>query len=144
MSAGWNAEAVEPNAYHKTEDLNDDDASLFGTGPVSWWSWIDGLRDVKAMREHKVDIKVSTIIESEAKIVKQVSSGRPAGMTRVRVEPRAAALTPNTAANTSDETSWDRAEARSWAGGIANSLMPNRLDIAYDIEEVFERISTMP
>ena len=25
MSAGWNAAALEPNAYHKTEDLNDDD-----------------------------------------------------------------------------------------------------------------------
>ena len=31
MSAGWNAEAMEPNAYHKAEDLNnDDDASLYG------------------------------------------------------------------------------------------------------------------
>ena len=39
----------------------------------------------------------------------------------------------------SDETSWDRANARSWAGGIANCLMLNRLDIAYDIEDVVER-----
>ena len=31
MSAGWNAEAMEPNAYHKAEDLNnDDDASMYG------------------------------------------------------------------------------------------------------------------
>ena len=25
MSAGWNAEAMEPNAYHNAEDWNDDD-----------------------------------------------------------------------------------------------------------------------
>ena len=57
----------------------------------------------------------------------------------VRMEPRAAALTPNTAANTSDETSWNRAKARSWAGGIAIYLMPSKLDIAHGIEEVIER-----
>ena len=29
----------EPNAYHKAEDLyNDDDASMLGTVLVSWWS----------------------------------------------------------------------------------------------------------
>ena len=31
MSAGWHAEAMEPDAYHKAEDLNnDDDAIMFG------------------------------------------------------------------------------------------------------------------
>ena len=33
MSAGWNAEAMEPDVYHKADDLNnDDDASLYGHG----------------------------------------------------------------------------------------------------------------
>ena len=42
-------------------------------------------------------------------------------------------MTPNTAAttrNTSDELFWDR------AGGMANYLVLNRLDIAYDIERI--------
>ena len=31
MSAGQNAEEMEPDAYHKAEDLNnDDDASMYG------------------------------------------------------------------------------------------------------------------
>ena len=38
-------------------------------------------QDVKAMKEHKVDIKVSTIIGTGAKTAKQVSSWRPAGIT---------------------------------------------------------------
>ena len=55
MSAGWNAEAVEPNAYLKAEDLNnDDDASMYGHSDSS-------------MVEHKVKIKVSTIIGTGAK-----------------------------------------------------------------------------
>ena len=53
---------------------------------------------------------------------------------------RAAALTPKTAANTSDELSWDRAKARSLAGGIAIYLVLDRLDITCDIEELIERI----
>ena len=121
MSARWNAEAKEPNAHHKTEYLNnDDDASLCG------------------------HMKASTTIGTEAKIVKQILSWRPVGITWVRVAPSAAALTPNTAATASDETSWDRAKARSFAGSIANCLMLNRHDIAYDIEEVIERIGQMP
>ena len=45
------------------------------TGTVSWLELrIDVLQDVKMKKEHKVDIKVSTIIGTEAKIVKQVSS----------------------------------------------------------------------
>ena len=98
---------------------------------------IDVLQDANAMKEHKVDIKVSTIIGTEAKTVKQVSSWKPAW---VRVDPRAAPLTPNTAANTSDELSWDRAKARSFAGGAAICLVLNRLNIACDIEELIERI----
>ena len=72
-----------------------------------------------------MDIKVSTIIGTEAKIVKQVSSWKPAGITWVRVG--AAALTPETVANTSDEISWDRAWARSLVGVIAIYLVLNRL-----------------
>ena len=64
------------------------------------------------VKEHKGDIKVSTIIGTEAQTVKQVSSWKPSGITWVRVEPRAVALTSNTAVNKSDELSWDRAEAR--------------------------------
>ena len=51
------------------------------------------------------------------------------------MEPRAAALTPNT----SDELSWDHATARSLADdGIAIYLVFNGLDIAHDIEELIE------
>ena len=46
----------------------------------------------------------------------------------------------NTAANTSDGTSWDRAEARSLVGGTAIYHVLNGLNIAYDIEELIERI----
>ena len=39
MSAGWNAEAMEPDAYHRAKDLNnDDDAGLFGLRTVSRWN----------------------------------------------------------------------------------------------------------
>ena len=72
MSAGWNAESMEPNAYHKATDLNnDDDASMYGHND----SFMVGLR---------MDIKVSTIIGFEAKIAKQVSSWKPAGITWVK------------------------------------------------------------
>ena len=80
-----------------------------------------------------MDIKVSTIIGTAAKIVKQVSSWKPAG---IPVGQSGTALTPNAAATTSDETSWDRAHARSVAGGTAIYLVLNRLDI----EELIERI----
>ena len=54
---------------------------------------------------------------------------------------RAAALTPNTAANTLGELSWDRSKERSFAGGIAFYLvLDNGLDIVYDIEELIEKI----
>ena len=45
-----------------------------------------------------------------------------------------------TTRNTSDEVSWDRAEARSLAGGIAINLELKRLDVAHDIEELTGRI----
>ena len=104
MSTGWNAEAMEPNAYHEAEDLNnDDDASMYGH--------FDNF--MVELTEHEVDIKVSTTMGIEATILRQVSSWRPAGITWVRVELRAAALTPNTAANKSDELFCDRTKARS-------------------------------
>ena len=80
-SVGWNAEAMEPNAYHKAKDLNnDDDASLYGhKDSFEVELKIGVLQDANAMKEHKVDIKVSTII------VKQVSPWEPAGITWVRV-----------------------------------------------------------
>ena len=43
--------------------------------------------------------------------------------------------------NASDELSWDRVKARSLVGCIAIYLVFDRLDIAYDIEELIERIS---
>ena len=95
-------------------------------------------QDLKTMEEHKVDTEVSTIIETEAKIVKQVSSWRLAGVTWVRLENTAA--TTKTMRNTSDELFWDRAKARSVAGGIAVYLVLDRPDIAYDIEELIKRI----
>ena len=76
-----------------------------------------------------MDIEVSTIIGTETKIVKQVSFWRPAGITWVRLKP-----------STADELSWDRAKARSLAGGIAISLVLRGLNIANDIEELIERI----
>ena len=58
MSAGWNAVAMEPNAYHKAEDLNnDDDASMYGHSDSFMVELrIDVFQDVKAMKEHKGDI----------------------------------------------------------------------------------------
>ena len=76
-------------------------------------------QNVQLMKEHKVDIEVSTIIGIETKIVMQVSSRRPAGITCVRLNP-----------NTADDLSWDRAKARSLAGGIAICHVLDRLDIA--------------
>ena len=119
----------------QSKDLNsDDDARMCGHSDSFMVDLrMDVFQDVKAMKEHKEDIKVSTIIGTEAKVVKQVSSWRPAGITWVRAGPRAPALTPNAAANTSDELSWDRAKARSLAGG-------DRLDVAYDIKDFIERV----
>ena len=156
MRAGWNAEAMEPNVYHKAEDLNDDDdASMYVRGDDFMVElMIDVFQDAKVMSEHKVDIEVSTIIRlgqnTKAKIVKRVSSRRPAGITWVRLEQsRAAALTPRTAAttkttkNTSDELSWKRAKAISMAGGTAIYLVLNRLDIAYNIRRANRDISKL-
>ena len=144
MSAGWNAEAMEPNAYHKAEDLNNDNnAIMYGhKGSFKMELRIDVFQDVTAMKEHEVDIKVST--RTEAKIVKQVSSWKPTGITWVRVEPRAAALTPKTAENKSDEQFCNRAKARSLAGGTAIYLVLNRLDVAHDIEELISVTKQLP
>ena len=123
----------------QAENFNDDDnATKDGhSDSVMVGLRIDVFQDVKAMKERTVDFEVSTIIGTETKIVKQVSSWRQAGITWVRVGPRAAALTPNT----SDELSWDHAKARSLADGTAIYLVLNRLDIPYDIEELVEGIS---
>ena len=80
----------------KAEELNDDDdANMYGHNDSFMVELrIDAFQDVTAMKEHKMDIEVSTIIGTDAKIVKQVSSWRPAGITWVRGKPKAAALTP--------------------------------------------------
>ena len=90
---------------------------------------IDVFQEEKSMKERKVDIEVSTIIGIETKIANQVSSWRPAGITWVTLEP-----------NTADDLSWDRTKARSLAGGIAIYLVLDKLDFAYDIEELIKRI----
>ena len=61
-SCALDAEAMEPNAYHKAKDLKDDgDASLYGHKDSFKVELRIVFQDVKAMKEHKVDIKVSTI-----------------------------------------------------------------------------------
>ena len=130
MSAGWNAEAMESNAYHKAEDWNDDDMEVHIDSFMVELR-VDVFQDVKAMKEHKVDIEVLTIIGTEAKIMKQVSSWGPAGIKWVRLENTGA--TTESMRNTSDELSWDGAKARSLAGGFAIYLV-------LDIEELIERI----
>ena len=116
VSAGGNAEAMEPSAYHKAECWDDDSFT------VEWR--MDVFREVKALKEHKVDITSATITETSTKIVKQVSNWRPAGTSWLKLEPKAAVLTPNTTAttrttrNTLNELSWDRAKPRSLAGGV--------------------------
>ena len=67
----------------------------------------DGFQDAKAMSEHDVDINASNIIgtgqNTKTKVVTQVSSWRPAGITLVRLEQsRAAELATNTDATTKD------------------------------------------
>ena len=76
---------MEPNAHHKVERWDDDHSFT-----MEWR--MDVFQDVKALKEHNVDIKSATITESATKIVKQVSNWRPAGITWVRLEPRAAVL----------------------------------------------------
>ena len=121
MKAKCNAEATEPNAYHKVEDLNDDDASrCVHDNEFMMELKTDGFQDVKVMSEHEVEINASIIIgtgqDTHTKVVKQVSSWRPAGITLVSMEQwRAAELSTNTDAttktmrNTTDEFSWERA-----------------------------------
>ena len=103
-------------------------------------------KNVKVMLEQNVGLEALTRIapgqNTKAKIVKRVSSWRPAGITWVRLEQsRAAALTPSTATttrttrNTSAELSWERAKAISLAGGTAICLVLDRLDIAYNLRE---------
>ena len=57
---------MKPNAYHKTEDLNnDDDASLYGhRDSFTVEVRIDVLLDVNPMKENKVDIKLSQDCET--------------------------------------------------------------------------------
>ena len=138
MSAGWSAEAMEPTAYHIAGDWNDDDNANteIHNDNLRVELKIEVFQDAQALKMHKMDIKMSTIIGIAAKIVKQMSSWRPAGITWVRLEPRMT----RTTRNTSDEPSWDRAKTRSLAGGIAIYLVLNRLDIACDIEDLIERI----
>ena len=72
---------------------------------------------------------MSTIIGTETKIVKQVSSWRSAGITWVRLRPK-----------TADGLPRDGAKSGSLTGVIAIYLILEMLDIAYDIEELMERI----
>ena len=64
--------------YHKAGSLNDDDdASVCVHGDdFRVQSRIDVFQEVKVMKQHKVHIKVSKIIGTEGKIVKQVSPWR--------------------------------------------------------------------
>ena len=167
MKAGWNAVAVEPNVYHKAGSLNDDDdASVCVHGDdLMVESRIDVLQDVKAIMEHKVDIKVLAIIgpgqSTEAKIVKRILSWRPAGISW-KANPKhaldlitwagleqskAAAPTPGTAATTKtmrnalEELSWDRAKAASSAGGTATNLAHDKPDIVYSIRRANQDIA---
>ena len=132
--------------YHKAEDLNGHDASMYVHGyDFMVEVRISVFQDVKVMLEHKVGLEALTINgigqNTKAKIVKRVSSWRPADITCVRLEQsRAAAQTLSTAPtrttrNTSDELSWERAKAISLAGGTAIYLVLDRLDIAYNLRE---------
>ena len=139
VSARGNAEAMEPNAYPKAEYWGDDDSFT-----VEWR--MNVLQDVQALKEHNVDTTSATINEMATKIVKQVSNWRLAGITSVRLEPRAAVLTPNTAAttritrNTLNELSWDRAKPRSLARGMETYVVLKKLVIADDRQEWIEGI----
>ena len=152
MKAEWNAEAAEPNAYHKVEDLNDDDASMYVHGnEFTVELRTDGFQDAKVMSEHEVDMNASIIIgtgqNTHTKVVKQVSSWRPAGITLVRMEQsRAAELSTNTDAttktmrNTTDEFSWERAEARSVDGVIEDTACSIHKANRIGYEALIERI----
>ena len=79
MMAGWSAEVMESSAYHEAEDWNDNDnaSTEVHSDRVRVELRIDVFQNVTSMKEHQVDIEVSTIIGTETKIVKQVSSWRP-------------------------------------------------------------------
>ena len=95
VSAGGNAEAMEPHAYHKAAYWDDEDSDSF---MVAW----------------RMDIKSATIIETATKIVKQVSNWRSVGITWVGLKP-----------NIANELSWDRAQPRSLADGTETYLVGN-------------------
>ena len=109
---------MEPSAYHKAVDGNvDDNASTEVHSDSFRVEWtIEVFQNMTSMTEHKVDVEMSTIIETK--------------ITWVRLNPDA-----------SDELSWDRTKARSLAGGIAVYLVLDWLNIACDIEELTERMS---
>ena len=109
--------AMEPNAYHKAECWDDDDSDSF-------------------MVEWRMDIKSATIIETATKIVKRVSNWRSAGVTCVKLEPRATRTTRNAL----NELSWERAKPRSLADGTETYLVLKRLVIANDSQELIKRI----
>ena len=145
MIVGVNAEAMEPNAYHTAEywDVDDSASAVVCRESFMVASRIDVFQNVEALKEHKVDSALATIVGAKTMIAKQVSDCRPAGITWVRLEPRAAVL-PVTAASTrttritSNGLSWDRANPRSLAGGMVSYLVLKRLVIAYDSEELIE------
>ena len=99
VSAGGNAEAMEPNAYHKAEDWDDGDSDRF-------------------MVEWRMDIMSATVVEAATKIVTQVSNWTSVDITWVRMEPR----TTRTTRNALNELSWDRAKSTSLADGIETYL----------------------
>ena len=140
MRAGWNAEAMDRNAYHIAEDLNgDDDASTYlHSDSFMLELRIEVFQGVKsdegAQSGHRgPDRQASLILETSWYHVGQIgteSSSADAPNT----------ATTRTTRNTSDELSWDRAKARSLAGGTAIYLVLNRRDFAYNIQELIERI----
>ena len=86
--------------------MNDDDASKYvHDNELTVELKTDGFQDAKVVSEHEVDINASIIIgtgqDTETKVMKQVASWRPAGITLVRLEQsRAAELATNTDATT--------------------------------------------
>ena len=145
MIVGVNAEAMEPNAYHTAEywDVDDSASAVVCRERFMVASRIDVFQNVEALKEHKVDSALATIVGAKTMIAKQVSDCRPAGITWVILEPRAVVL-PVTAASTrttritSNGLSWDRANPRSLAGGMVSYLVLKRLVIAFDSEELIE------
>ena len=70
MRIGSIAEAMEPNANHKAVDGNDDDNANTEVPSDSFrveWT-IEVFQNVTSMKEHDVDIEVSTIVGTETKI----------------------------------------------------------------------------